>query len=421
MELKPHQLNGVAWVKAIRRGILADDPGLGKTATAIVAAVECGTARKVVVLPSNLAPNWRREIKQWAEEPVFECDGKPRKPPASAQWILVSYARLGKWAGMLKSWCADPFLIFDESHELRGVDSKRSADAMRFCRGVTRILMLTGTPFVNHPAELLVQLQCLRRLEDFGGSLYFKRHFCSGRMVDGRMVYGKPKQPEVFHRILKATCMLRRTKEDIGGFTRKLAVWNNVNVAGVASHLEAAKSRLYSDDQRLSAARWAVGVAKIPAVVARAQERIDAGDRVLIFAHHQDVTEGIAQRLECPRINGNIPPAARQQIVDRFQKGHHDALVVSWTAGGVGLNLQRANAVLIAEYPWHPAAIEQGADRAHRIGQQDDVEVEWIHAVDTVDEHLVTLIAKKASMFNAAVEGEQFVGMVADAMEVSRC
>lgn len=152
--------------------------------------------------------------------------------------------------------------------------------------------------------------------------------------------------------------------------------------------------------QQITLLRRVASLVKLPVAARVARDRLAAAasenGKIVVFAHHRRAVELLAAELDAPMIYGGMSHTARQGVVDDFSaEDGPRAVVCSVAAAGVGLNLQRASRVLFVESPWTPAECEQAEDRCHRIGQTETVNVEYLHAADTIDAHIAAVVARK--------------------------
>jgi superfamily II DNA or RNA helicase len=119
------------------------------------------------------------------------------------------------------------------------------------------------------------------------------------------------------------------------------------------------------------------------------------GEPLLIFAHYKDTTQTLADEFDCPKITGDVDADRRGEIVEEFQNGEHQLLVLNVEAGGVGITLTEASNVAFVEIPWTWAEISQAEDRCHRISQTDSVNIHFLLANDTIDEEMFRLVREK--------------------------
>jgi SNF2 family DNA or RNA helicase len=156
--------------------------------------------------------------------------------------------------------------------------------------------------------------------------------------------------------------------------------------------------------------RQAARSGKLQALEELMEAVVLTGDAALIFTGYVSMGHLIrahlaARGIRAGFIHGGVPVATRQKIVDRFQSGDGDALVLSVRAAGTGLNLTRAGHVIHFDRPWNPAVEDQATDRAHRIGQHRLVEVHHLIAEGTVEDRIAGLLARKRELTEAVLTG----------------
>lgn len=435
LQLYGYQRAGVAYALAAGgRLFIADEMGLGKTVQALLTLEKSDRWPAVVVVPALLRENWRREIKKWLPHRMTMI-ARGRKVAAGvfsyammADIIIIGYDIVKDWLPHLHGMEA---AIFDECHYIKNLKSQRTRacrDLADTLRPTAPLLMLSGTPLLNRPVELMAQLRVLGKLEQFGGELKFKARYCQG---------GKgASHSEELNERLRASCYVRRLKVDVlPDLPPKiwaepivvqdlhLADYNNVQSRVVRELAEQAKDKLEIADYahqlaRIEYLRQFAVQAKLPATVEWIDEFRETGQKLVVMAHHQSVVNCIADHYRTPRIVGGMSDRARQQAIDSFQQNDACQLVVcSLSAAGVGINLTAASNVLFVELPWTPAQLDQAADRCHRIGQTDSVTAWTILADKTIDMQIWDLLQKKRRVVDAVTEGDRdsdYRSMLAD-------
>jgi SNF2 family DNA or RNA helicase len=145
---------------------------------------------------------------------------------------------------------------------------------------------------------------------------------------------------------------------------------------------------------------------KLAALFEWIESFLESGEKLVLFATHQNIVDAVAERFGALKITGETPQEQRQKIVDKFQIDPETKLVVmNMRAGGVGLTLTAASNVAFFELGWTPADHNQAEDRCHRIGQQNSVNVWYLLANQTIDEEIHQLIEAKRTVVDAATEG----------------
>ncbi len=438
-ELRPYQLEGLAWLQHLVHhnlaGILADDMGLGKTAQTLAHLLTEKNAKRLdvpalVVLPTSLVFNWQAEAERFAPAlKVVSLRGTDRHARFDeldgCDIALTTYPLLWRDAEALQArqWS---LLILDEAQTVKNVASK-GAQVIRGLRARHR-LGLTGTPLENHLGELWTQFDFL--LPGFLGSQQsFTRTWRTPIEKNGDMV-----RRDLLAARLKPF-ILRRRKEDVAKeLPPKTTIVRSVSLDGgqrdlyetvraamddriryeIASKgyarsriviLDALlKLRQVCCDPRLLKSPAAAKVkerAKLDLLMDMLPELIDEGRRILVFSQFTQMLALIATELDRAKI-GWVSLTGdtydRRAPVEDFQKGRAPVFLISLKAGGVGLNLTAADTVIHYDPWWNPAAENQATDRAHRIGQDKPVFVFKLICAGSIEERILALQERKAAL-----------------------
>lgn len=483
--LLPFQRAGVAYLVRARRALQGDEMGLGKTVQTLAALETLEAFPAVIVCPAGLLLNWERECQAWLPHrsvSVFSPSNEAAKsnPPSirtpsrqsscaklakihtkfeQPEILLVSYALLHKYVDKLRAR-GNQAVAFDEGHKLKDRKTQCAKAARRLRLRVPIRFIITGTPMLSSPSELIEPLTILGRLDDLGGFDHFAARYCQAKEVE-RTVRGGEKRklwdfsgaanlPELAGR-LRATCMVRRRKRDVLTELppRRLAMLP-VEIDHRAEYDEAQRDVLRWIARRAGrdpAFRMTIAGldedAQIAAVLVHAQEAIDRAsqaqelvrlnalrqiaakgklataeewirdfqedsprEKLVVFAWHREVLTALAAKFGAPVIDGETPMARRQAIVDTFQLStlnpQPSTLCVNLQAGGLGLTLTAASNCLVLELPWTPALLDQAIDRLHRIGQRAAVTAWLMLGRRTIDYPIWQLLQRKRTITEAA-------------------
>lgn len=445
-ELRPYQLDGLAWLQHLVRhdlaGILADDMGLGKTAQTLAHLLTLKHAGKLdrpalVILPTSLVFNWQAEAERFAPAlRVLNLHGSDRharfdeldggKRGKAVDVAITTYPLLWRDADELQAreWS---ILILDEAQTVKNVASK-GAQVIRQLKARHR-LGLTGTPLENHLGELWAQFDFL--LPGFlGDQKQFARTWRTPIEKHGDTV-----RRDLLAARLKPF-ILRRRKEDVAKeLPPKTVIVRSVGLEGGQRDLYetvraamngkirdeiAAKGYARSQivildallklrqvccDPRLlkttAAAAKVKERAKLDLLMSMLPELIDEGRRILVFSQFTQMLALIAAELDKAKIGWVAltgDTRDRRIPVEDFQKGRAPVFLISLKAGGVGLNLTTADTVIHYDPWWNPAAENQATDRAHRIGQDKPVFVFKLICAGSIEERILALQDKKAAL-----------------------
>jgi SNF2 family DNA or RNA helicase len=439
LELRDYQRRGLAWLQYLRRhglsGILADDMGLGKTAQTLAHLLcekEAGRLNRpaLVVLPTSLIFNWKNEAARYAPDlRVLSLHGQNRQRRFAHilehDVILTTYPLLWRDGEALRAhtYC---LLALDEAQMVKNARSK-SAKEIRRIRATHR-LCLTGTPLENHLGELWAQFDFL--LPGFLGDLKsFTR------------VWRNPieKHGDTLRRDLLARrirpFVLRRKKDEVATeLPSKTTIIRSVELAGGQRDLYAAvraamnervrariaqyglpqsqmvildallKLRQVCCDPRLvrsAAAHKIRESAKLALLMDMLPEMVAEGRRILLFSQFTSMLDLIQidldnARLPYLRLTGETRD--RETPIQAFQAKAAPIFLISLKAGGVGLNLTAADTIIHYDPWWNPAVENQATDRAYRLGQDKPVFVYKLIIAGSIEEKILALQEKKASL-----------------------
>lgn len=436
-ELFPYQVSGVKFLTNNGKGIIADEMGLGKTLQAIAYLNE---NRKdclpcLVICPARLKTNWEREVRKWLGDAltVKVLGGPKRKGQTDipdADVNVVNYENAGKLLadGTGKPLYALKSVVLDECHYVKNPKSQRSRAVASLGKSVGgRIVMLSGTPMLNRPEELWNLLHMLDA-PAWGTLSKYKWRYCGPKKTYFGVEYEGASNLAELHDRLLGHYMVRRLKKDVlKDLPEKIRSFVPVElsskdtkdymatVTSFASKFEEAGAKLEKVSYAnvlamMTALRHEVGLKKVPLAVAWVQEALENTDKVLVFAHHHDVIDGVleglaAEGIRCGVIDGRESLKSGQAAVDGFQAGDTQVLVCGIMAAGVGLTLTAADQVLFVERVWRPSDHDQAEDRTHRIGQKRCVNVWFFDAVGTIDEELRAVQEGKRSVIKQSIDG----------------
>ena len=454
-ELMRHQGRFIESARAGHRTyLLADEPGLGKTAQALLAADAAGAFPLVVVVPNVVKVNWAREVEKWIPQrtaTVVHGDGDDID--AFADVVIVNYEVLDRHVAWL-SRRGFKGMVVDEAHFIKNASSQRSKNVLALSKSIRAVtpnalfVALTGTPLIN-------QIEDFRMIWQYLGWIDDKKPLASlMRKLEETEL--NPGDPGFFSSARGAVIdmgIVRRKKVDVAADipARRIADIP-VELDGEAgrSILEAEAAlvaRLVERYRRLAAARPDSAPEDLIRLVAAAELEESRGatsggdnvfamvrrigqakatpaadytvnlarnvGKVVFFAKHIDVMDAAEDYfakagLKTVSIRGEQTTKARTAALDAFTNDPEVAVAVcSLTAAGVGINLQVASNVVLAELSWTNAEQTQAIDRVHRIGQELPVTAWRIIAAGTIDGRISELIDAKAGLAARALDGEE--------------
>ena len=411
--LYPYQSQGVDFIH--QNGgtcIVADDMGLGKTLEALWYIQESGVHSVLVVCPASVLYKWQAECKRWINreaELVLTSKQKMNSHPIK----IMSYGIMTSRSWELTDQVFD-LVIFDESHALQSVKSKRTK-AAQLVNG-RRKMFLTGTPMLNRPIDLYPMLNMVSPIE-FGSYWSYVNQYCGAyRQTMGRkqfwVVNGASNTEELKEKLQRF--MLRRSKQDVlkqlppitrsvvplelsdrreyDFALRDLKTWLQVN----------GKSNKATALTKLNYLRQIVGKSKVPVALELAKDILSSPiGKLVMFAHHREVVQMLKNGLVeygVDTIVGDDSLQKRADTMHKFQNSTLPRVLVISSAGGEGIDLYKADNLIMVERAWNPGKEEQIEGRLHRIGQVNPVVAWYLVARNTIDQRVQDLIENKRTL-----------------------
>lgn len=422
--LRPFQKAGVKYAMRQRRTFIADEMGLGKTVQGLATVHGLGAYPAIVVCPASLKENWRREAVKWCPgKRVTVLKGRAKYEDTSANLLfagsastadilIVNYDVLGSWAESLRAR-GPKAVIFDESHYIKTQGALRTKASRALAQGIATVLMLTGTPVLNRPKELLAQLTVMDRLRELGGPA-FRRQYIDAWEPDLHELNDK----------LRALCYIRRTKAQvIAELPPKQRTVVPIELDNMDEYLasegelvafliredpdKARVARLAEDLAHIEALKQLVANGKLAGAVEWIEDFLESGEKLIVFAWHRSIVEKLAERFNAPKIYGGMSDDAKQAIVDSFQTDPKVRLVIgNMQAMGIGHTMTAASNVAFLELGWTPAVHDQAEDRVYaRLNDMHGANAWYLLAPLTIDERIQRLIDAKRIVVNATTDG----------------
>ena len=429
--LRDYQEKGVRWLQMLHHygfgGILADDMGLGKTLQTIAFSTSQVTedSRVLILAPSGLIYNWADEFRKFAPQlDLAVVHGLKANREAilseNHQIYVTSYATFRQDSELYQEMAFD-FLFLDEAQVMKNAQTKIAQSLRQFV--VPAVFALSGTPIENHLGELWSIFQIV-----LPGLLPSKKEFMK-LPADRVAQFIKP-------------FVMRRKKEEVLTELPDLieVVYKNEledqQKAIYLAQLQQMRDRLAQvTDQEFQRSRVEIlsglmrlrQVCDTPALFMDdyqgASGKLDSlrdlllqvaagGHRVLIFSQFKGMLERIEQELPdlgltSFKITGSTPAQDRQEMTKAFNQGERDAFLISLKAGGVGLNLTGADTVILVDLWWNPAVEAQAIGRAHRMGQEQMVEVYRLITKGTIEEKIQELQEQKKHLVSQVLDGTE--------------
>ncbi|MHC4934473.1 MAG: DEAD/DEAH box helicase, partial [Planctomycetota bacterium] len=395
--LRGYQVFGAKFLLARGRTVLGDEMGLGKTIQALAAQVHLentsGGCRSLVVAPASILGNWIHEIGHRTDlrSHLLHSDDFEKTLEAWSQqggMAVTSYATLRNNLDDFtqRGPRSIAFLIADEAHYIKNPKAGRTKALCRVADRAERVCFMTGTPLENHPEEFVQLLDSLapdraRDLDDFlrrpGSVLGGARHF-HAELAD---VYLRRNQEDVLKELPP-----RIDKEE----------WIDLSPEARERYAQEVEAGNF-----MGMRQAVTGPAKLERLEDLLEEYRESGIKVLLFSFFLNTLAQVERGFPVlGRITGEVEPGERFALAQRFQESEgHQLLIAQIQAGGTGLNLHAAGAVILMEPQLKPTTEAQAVARAHRMGQTRRVIVHRMLARDSVDERIVELLEEKQDLF----------------------
>ncbi|WP_448809537.1 DEAD/DEAH box helicase [Agromyces bauzanensis] len=474
LELMKHQARFIESARLGHRSfLLADEPGLGKTAQSVLAASVAGAYPLLAVVPNVVKMNWAREVERWTPQrraTVIHGDGDTLD--AFADVVVVNYDVLDRHMAWL-STLGFRGMVVDEAHFIKNLQSQRSRNVLALADRIRRttpggnplLLALTGTPLINDVDDFRAIWQflgwiegdrpspaLLGRLEETGLTPADLGFYPEARRIVIDMGIVRRRKVDVAadlpaKRIADLPVELddelgrsvRAAERELGnrlvGRFRALVEARNLRIgdldddlrdqfirAVARADLEESKSAKSGENVFTMVRR--IGQAKAGLAADYAAQLARSVGKVVFFAKHIDVMDQAeaafaARDLRTVSLRGDQTALQRQAAIDAFNKDPEVAVAVcSLTAAGVGVNLQASSNVVLAELSWTAAEQTQAIDRVHRIGQDEPVTAWRIIAAHTIDARIAELIDAKQGLALRALDGSDVEPGSADSVQL---
>ena len=428
IEPYPYQREGILFGLEKKRLLIGDEPGLGKTLQSIGIVDTANAYPTLVICPSSLKINWQREFEKFTDKKAIVLDNATRTSwPYLLQMgmfhmAIVNYESLRKYfvydtgkdrAFRLKDVVFNDAIkvfrsvIIDESHRVKDPSAQQTIFTRGIVEGKQWRILLSGTPVVNRAEDLVAQLSIMGRLKDFGGRGKF--------LAD----YGEDSNLEALSRMLYENCMIRREKAKVlTQLPDKTRTDLYVEISNREEYLLAQYDlaeylRQYKECTdfeirrkmrmealvKFMALRSIAAKGKVKQAIDFVRVFLASGKPLILFCSLHEIVDEICKEFpDAVTVTGRDSASAKQAAVDAFQSGAAKLIVCSIKAAGVGLTLTASSNVAFIELPWTYADCCQCEDRAHRIGQKDNVTCYYLLGQDTIDSTLYGLIHKKKSI-----------------------
>lgn len=440
VEPYPYQKEGIIFGLNKKKVLIGDEPGLGKTLQSIGIVDTANAYPCLVVCPSSLKINWKREFEKFTDKSALILENN-----VQATWgylikigmhqvAIVNYEALRKYfvwdinvkgrsQFRLKDVVFNPAIkqfksiIVDESHRVKDPTAQQSIFTKGLSISCEYKILLSGTPVVNRPEDLITQLSILDRLKEFGGRQQFVANYCT----DPRNKEAVPAVPlSTLSQQLYNTCMVRREKAKVlpqlPDKTRtdlfvEISNKDEYNLAEEdlkqyleeyvgCSDIEIRRKMRMKALVQFMTLRALATKGKIKQAIDFINTFIENKQKLIVFCALHEIVDALKRAFpNAVTVTGRDNAINKQASVDAFQNNPNTNIIIcSIKAAGVGLTLTASSNVAFLELPWTYADCCQCEDRAHRIGQKDNVNCYYLLGQKTIDSVIYSLIHRKKSI-----------------------
>ena len=430
-----HQKEAIQKLVENKKFILADDMGLGKTTSTIIAALESGSKKVLIICPATLKINWKREIENYSDKSVYIAEGKNFS--TDADYVIINYDIIKNFHDTKKkgeSQILDAnfdLVIVDEAHYIKNGSAQRTKLINDLVKKVDRLWLLSGTPMTSRPMDYFNLLSLVDSPVAKNWLAYAVR-YCAGYQFNtgGRKIWnvtGASNLEELRDRTAGLT--LRRLKEDVLDLPDKIIT--PVYLRLKSKNYEEVMGEYYDwydknpnesksltvQFTKLTKVRQIIADEKISQTIELAENIIEQGKKVIIFCNFTDSLNKIAEHFGkiAVKLDGSMSKPNRQHSVDEFQDNEKVKVFVSnLKAGGVGITLTAAEAVIFNDISFVPSDMAQGEDRAYRYGQKNNVLIYYPIFDNSIEAVIYDMVNAKKQVIATVMGDNQDNGDVAE-------
>ncbi len=439
-KLYQHQEEGIKFLLSRNGCILGDGMGMGKSVQSIIAALESGAERILIVAPSSTKINWEREINVFCDDTAI-IDGKNFK---KAKFTIINFDILKNFHTLpdnKKRKEGEPeqvlfrdlansnfdLAIVDEAHYLKNHDSIRGKIMVELSvkHNIPKVWLLTGTPVANRPMDFFNLLKIIKSPIATNWK-HFALRYCDGRQFMRTLKNGQRKQiwltdgASNLEELASKTknLILRRLKTDTLDMPDKVVtpMYHKLDLKGWKMYdllweeymaKRKAEGKKSIETQRdlveLILLRKFIAMEAIPYTIELAENAIEMGRKVIVFTSFTEELEALENHFGkiAVKHNGPMTTIAKQKSVDAFQNNAKVKVFIgNIKSAGVGITLTEATVVIFNSFDWVTGNNEQAEDRSFRIGQKNDVNVYYQLFMDTISVRMWETLKNKKDVID---------------------
>ena len=390
-ELRHYQEFGTKYILHQKRVLLGDEMGLGKTIQAIAAMNHLhhkGHRYFLVICPAGLLLNWKREIEKLTDMQAYMLHGTGISDfeiwKSDGGIAIVNYEGLDKII-FEKDFPLD-MVVVDEAHFVKNKETQRTRNTVRMIEQAEYALYMTGTAIENNVDEMCYLIECLN--PSIASEIKDMKYLAKADLFRKKI----------------APVYLRRKRVDVLMELPELTIhdeWCMMNEEEIISYRKAVESGNFMAMRRVS---WgSLNSTKAERMVELCLQALGEGRKVVIFSYFLETLSFVTDLLlgkSLPVISGKLSLEKRQKILRQFDESVARVLPIQINVGGIGLNIQTAEIVILCESQLKPSDEMQAISRVYRMGQINHVFVYRLLSADTIDEVLVKRLHEKQNIFN---------------------
>jgi len=441
-----HQEEGVKFLLKNQKCILADDMGLGKTYQSIVAALETGVERILIICPSSLKINWKREVENFCND-VSIIKGNywdPDKFTIINYDILKNFHTIKERNKEYEDWelrrelieFNPELIILDEAHFVKNHKSIRGKiikDVVKSFKSA-RVWLLTGTPIANRPMDYYNLLSIIDS-PVANNWVHYAKTYCEGMRFKkgGKFVWvtkGASNLDELSTKTKRT--ILRRKKEDVLDLPEKLITPVYLELENVNGYknvwndylnkrkIDGKKGNPAKDLVEMTLLRTFIAMETVPYSIEKAEEALELNKKVIIFCNFNDEMDAFLNHFgnKAVCVRGGMSDKQKQLSVDKFQEDENCMVFIGQIkAAGVGLTLTKAEIVIMNSLDWVPGNHEQAEDRAYRIGQKETVNIYYMLIDETIDTLIWDILNEKRKVIGTIMGEDEIINEFLNKLE----
>jgi len=388
----------------------------------------------IITCPASLKGNWEAEINKFMYNfTVTQLHGKTPYPfiyDFELGIYIINYDILDSWKTELRDLHAK-VIVADELHYLKNTGTKkkpvkRTRAFQYLAKTIPHRIGLTGTLMQNRPIEIYTPVNLISP-NFFGKRMHYAKKYCNAKYKHwGWDFTGSSNEAELHARLQEIS--IRRTKNEVlKDLPPKIKTFLPVEISNRKEYLEAETDFLLWLKRksgpkavkkasnaivltRMNALRQIASYGKIIHLKRWISDFLETDAKLIVFTYHKNMINELYEPFKSVsvKIDGSIPATERQSLVDKFQNNKKTRVFFgNLSACSEGLTLTAASYVMYAEYPWQPGKLAQSGDRAYRYGQLNTVNMYYMVASNTIEEHMVAMLDAKQEVLSKVLDGKE--------------